>query len=91
MDTPETVIEHIAGNKTFTMYAGERFSVNMVKRFATELPDKVKIITENSDGSLVAHIDFSLFPKLHKPRQLSEEQKKLAAQRLQAFRGAGGD
>lgn len=50
-------------------------------RFAMEKPCEVKIISENEDGSVFAHIPIN-YVKISPPRKVSEEQKKAASKRF---------
>ncbi len=50
-------------------------------RLAKEYPDKVKILAENKDGSIFAHIPVS-FVKISPPRKISDEQKEAASERF---------
>lgn len=80
----ETVYEHIKGDKTFTVTAAERWSINMVHRLANQHPDEVEIVHENSDGSLVAHVPHEwmrIVPK--QKRTYTEEQRAAMRERLE--------
>ena len=50
-------------------------------RLAKENPDEVKIITENKDGSLFAHVPVN-YIKISPPKKMSEEQKEAASERF---------
>lgn len=50
-------------------------------RLADKKPDEVKIIAENNDGSLFAHIPVN-YVKISPPRQVSDEQKEAASERF---------
>lgn len=50
-------------------------------RLADKNPDDVKIIKENDDGSLFAHVPVN-YIKISPPRQVSEEQKEAARERF---------
>ena len=50
-------------------------------RLAEKNPDEVKIIVENKDGSLFAHVPVN-YIKISPPRQVSEEQKEAASERF---------
>lgn len=50
-------------------------------RLAEEHPEDVKIIVENEDGSVFAHIPIS-YVKISPPRKISEEQKEAAGERF---------
>lgn len=50
-------------------------------RLAEKNPDEVKIIMENKDGSLFAHIPIN-YIKISPPRQVSDKQKEAASERF---------
>lgn len=50
-------------------------------RLADSNPNEVKIISENKDGSIFAHIPIS-YVKVSPPRKISEEQREAAAERF---------
>lgn len=84
--TQECVIEWIRGDKEVTVtFASNTKYCNRVKKLAEECPDEVKIVHESKDGAIVAHLPLS-FIKVARPRQLSEESKLAAAERLAKMR-----
>lgn len=50
-------------------------------RLSEKNPDEVKIIVQNKDGSLFAHVPVN-YIKISPPRQVSEEQKETASERF---------
>ena len=52
-----------------------------LKRFNKENPEEVKIIKENKDGSIFAHIPVN-YIKISPPRKISDEQKEIASKRF---------
>lgn len=50
-------------------------------RLAEEHPEDVKIVVENNDGSIFAHIPVK-YIKINPPRQISEEQREAAGERF---------
>lgn len=54
--------------------------INKVKKLA-EKNTEVEIVRENSDGTLLAHLPLK-YVKLSAPRQMTEEQKEQARERL---------
>ena len=50
-------------------------------RLAEQNPDEVKIIIENKDGSLFAHIPVN-YVKISPPKKMSEEQREAASERF---------
>lgn len=52
-----------------------------LKHFNEENPEEVKIIAENEDGSIFAHIPVN-YIKISPPRKISDEQKEAASKRF---------
>lgn len=50
-------------------------------RLAEEHPDEVKIVAENDDGSIFAHIPVR-YIKISPPKKMSDEQKEAASERF---------
>lgn len=80
----ENVIEFETGCKTATLSLTSRKHITKVKRAAEKHPEEVWI-HENPDGSICAHVPIS-YIKISPPRQISEEQKLAAADRLRKLR-----
>lgn len=86
----ENVIEWIRGQKIVTaQLAGHSKLCNKIRKYAEEFPDEVRIVGENADGSIVAHIPLK-YVKLTKPpkREFTEEQREAAAKRLAKARSS---
>lgn len=69
----ETVFEHEDGRDTFTVSACEKWSARKIRKLAEAHPEEVKIVAENEDGSLLAHVPLgwvSIRPK----RKMSQAQ-----------------
>lgn len=73
----EFVIEWIKGDEYagVTVPSGTTLKSKLL-RLAEQNPDEVKIMAENEDGSLFAHVPVN-YIKISPPRKVSEEQKKL--------------
>lgn len=78
----EFVIEWIKGAEYagITVPSGTALKSKLLK-LADKNPKDVKIIAENRDGSLYAHMPIS-YVKISPPRQVSEEQKEAASERF---------
>ena len=86
----ETVYEHMSGNPTFTVTAEERWSCGMIRRLSEKYPEEVKIIAQNQDGSILAHLPFEwmrIVPK-RKLGPLSEERRLANVERLARYRAS---
>ena len=86
----ECAANFIKGEKiaSVTAAAGTKWN-NRLRKWAEEFPEAVQIIAVNEDGSVFAHFP-SKFVKLERPverkREMTEEQKAAAAERLRAVR-----
>lgn len=79
----ENAIEWITGASTVTATLTQPKLVNKIKRLA-ESDTNVKLIQENSDGTILAHLPLK-YLKLSAPRKMTEEQKAAARDRLKSF------
>ena len=83
----ETTYEHVAGDKTFTVTAAERWSIAMIKKLKERYPNDVEIVYENTDGSLVAHIPYEWMRiKAKAKRSLTEEQREVLRERMRGMK-----
>lgn len=78
----EFAIEWVKGGKYagVTAPSGTALKSKLLK-LATKNPNDVKIISENEDGSVFAHIPVR-YVKISPPRQVSDEQKEAASERF---------
>lgn len=84
--TQESVIEWIRGQKEVTVtLAGNTRYHSKVRKLASQYPDEVKIVAENKDGSIVAHLPLS-YIKISHPKIVSEEQKERARENMNRLR-----
>ena len=81
-DFRENCIEWVNGQKNVTVTLSQNKYINKVKKLAESNSD-VKIVRENSDGSILAHLPLK-FIKISAPRQMTEEQREQARERLLA-------
>lgn len=83
-DFKETCVTRIQGDSHISVYTSERKHINQIMKFKEEYPDDVIINNINSDGSVNAWLPYDWFrmpkPKAH--RNLTEEQKAEAAERM---------
>ena len=79
--------EWYTGEKTASITFSQRKYVNKLKRYAKEYPE-IKILEENEDGSVFAHVPLSWFkfspPK--KGREFTDEEREAAGERLKKAR-----
>lgn len=71
----ENVIEFIKDSDVMGVTLSQGRFISKVKKLAKEHPEDVKIIAENKDGSIFAHIPVS-YLSIRPPRQYSDEAKK---------------
>lgn len=85
----ETAIEYVKGDKHATFYSSEPKYINMIHTLAEEYPEQVEIRSED-EGGIIVHVPVSWFraPKPPIKRQLSDEQRQMAAERLKKAREA---
>lgn len=78
----EFVIEWIKGAEYagVSVPSGTALKSKLLK-LAEKNPNEVKIVVENKDGSLFAHVPVN-YIKISPPRQVSEEQKEAASERF---------
>lgn len=84
----ESVIEWLRGDKEITVsFPNATKECNRILAYAEQYPDEVKITHQNPDGSIVARIP-KKYLRITRPaeRELTEEQKAAAIERLQKAR-----
>lgn len=80
----ENMIEWLTGQRHIGVTLTDPTYIKKVKELAKKNPDKVKIIAENKDGSIFAHLPKSALKLSIITRELTEEQKKAASERMRA-------
>lgn len=88
----ETCVERVQGEDYCTVYTGERKFISNLKEMAKDFPNEVKILEENEDGSILAHVPYQAFrfPLVREKRTMTDEQRQAAAERLKAAREKKG-
>lgn len=86
--TVDNCMEWITGSKTGSITFSQKRWVNKLLKYAEEYPEDVKILARNEDGSVFAHVPVSWFKfsPPRKGRELTEEEKAIAAERMRAMR-----
>lgn len=79
--THENVIEWLRNSKTATITLCQGKYITKITRLAKQYPNEVEIIKENKDGSIVCHLPVK-YIKISRPREYSEEQKAIMAERM---------
>lgn len=85
MRNTENVIEWLRDQEQATLTLTQPRTITSVKRLADKHPDKCRIVSENEDGSICAHVP-ARWITVRPPRQLSEETKRMMTERLQKNR-----
>lgn len=80
----ENVIEWLEGQDTATVTCSSRFK-SKIKKLAERFPEEVKVIAENRDNTIMAHVPLS-WVNIRRPRQIAEESKAALYERLQSMR-----
>lgn len=84
-DLKENAIEFYKGDKRATVSFSQGKYISRIKKLKEKYPDDVEIVAENPDGSLYAHIP-TKWIKINPPKEMSEEQKEAARERLANLR-----
>lgn len=84
----ETSVEYIKGERYLTWYSDEPKWANRIRQLAADNAD-VNIISDDGEGVL-AHCPVSWFkpPKPPIKRNMTDEQRQAAAERMKNMRGA---
>lgn len=80
-DNVENGIEFDQGAGTATVQFSQGRFKTRIRKLAEKYPEECRILAENPDGTLLAHIPVE-WVKIIPPRQLTDEQKKEVAERL---------
>lgn len=82
MELQENVLEWTTGQRNIAVTFSEAKYIRKIKELAEKYPDDVKIIAENKDGSIFAHIPKSALKLNIVKRDMTEEQRKAIGKRL---------
>lgn len=88
LESKENAIEFLYGDKEATVtFCSPRY-VSKIKKLAEERPDECKIVVENKDGSIVAHVPVKWvkISPIRAARPMTEEQKEALTERLRKAR-----
>ncbi len=70
----ENVIEWIKDDRRATLSLSQRRTISRVRQLAAQYPDQCRIVAENKDGSIYAHIPVS-WVRINPKIELTEEQR----------------
>lgn len=79
----EVSVEFIKGEKYLTWYSDDFATIRHIKKLQSGYPDDVVVVAED-ESSIVVHVPVSWFrePKPKAKREMTEEQRLAAAERL---------
>lgn len=79
----EVSVEFIKGEKYLTWYSDDFVTIRHIKKLQSEYPNDVVVVAED-ESSIVVHVPVSWFrePKPKAKREMTEEQRLAAAERL---------
>lgn len=79
----EVSVEFIKGEKYLTWYSDDFAIIRHIKKLQNEHPDDVVVVVED-ESSIVVHVPVNWFrePKPKAKREMTEEQRLAAAERL---------
>lgn len=79
----EVSVEFIKGEKHLTWYSDDFATIRHIKKLHSEYPNDVVVVAED-ESSIVVHVPVSWFrePKPKAKREMTEEQRLAAAERL---------
>ena len=78
----ENVIEFLRNEPVATVTFSQGKYITKIRKLAKRFPDECQITHENQDGSIVAHIPVKWIKINNTQREMTEEEKKLAAERI---------
>ncbi len=81
----ENNIEFTQNSQTATVYFAQGRYIGKIKKLKERYPDEVEIAVENPDGSIVAHIPTKWIKISPCKREISEEQREAARERLAKY------
>ena len=77
----ENAIEFIKDSDRATVSFSQGRYITRIKKLAAERPEECKIVAENKDGSICAHVPVT-WVKIAPPKQYTEEYQQQLAERL---------
>lgn len=85
MELKENVIEFLTGDKTATLTFSNRSHITKIKKLYESHKESFLYFVENPDGSVCAKVPLKWI-KFGPPRQMSEESRMAASERLRNMR-----
>lgn len=85
----ENVIEFLRDQKVATLTLSQKRLIKRVKQLAQKFPEDCKIIKENDDGSIYAHIPvkwIKINSSQRQRKEMSDEEREVMKERLEKAR-----
>lgn len=82
----ETALDYIVGGDHICYSTSDQKRINKILKQAEEYPNDVKIIAQNDDGSIYAHLPMSWFKPPSPPKKVSDKQREAAGERFRKYR-----
>lgn len=84
----DNCMEWLTGDKVGAVTFSQKRWVSKLLKYAEDYPEDVEIIAQNPDGSVFAHVPISWFKfsPPRKGREMTDEEKAAAAERLREAR-----
>lgn len=80
----ENCIEWIRGEERATLSLSQRRTITRVRQLADRYPDECKIVAENKDGSICAHVPVKWI-KIGPPKEVSDLQREISRNKMLAL------
>lgn len=85
----ENGIEFVKGSDRATVSFSQGRYISRIRKLAAGFPDKCKILAENEDGSICAHIPVA-WVKISPPAARNEQQREQARERMKNYHAQHG-
>ena len=82
MSCQDNTIEFLKNSPIATVTFSQGKYITKIRKLAKRFPDECQITHENQDGSIVAHIPVKWIKINNTQREMTEEEKRLAAERI---------
>lgn len=82
----ENAIEFLRNADTATVNFSQGRYVTKIRKLAEKYPDECKIVSDQGDGCIVAHIPVKWVQITRREIELSEEEKKIRSERMRSIR-----
>jgi len=89
-DLKENAIEFYKGDKRATGSFSQEKYIKRMKELAKEYPEECQIVAENDDGSIYCHFPTKWIKISANKREVTEEQRAAARERLMKYRAESG-